>query len=77
MHSLTATETAILDFERHWWKFPGAKDQHIRERFGISATRYYQLLDALLDDAAAEQEWPTVVRRLRRVREGRRRVRSA
>lgn len=67
----------IIDIERSRWKYQAAKDQHVREVLGVSATRYYQLLDAMLDDPEAERRWPVEVRRLRRVREARRAVRSA
>lgn len=67
----------IIAIEAQRWKWVGVKDQHIRETLGISATRYYQLLDAMLDDAQAEARWPMEVRRLRRLREARRRVRGA
>ena len=38
---LPAREREILAFERQWWRFAGAKEEAIRERFGMSATRYY------------------------------------
>jgi Protein of unknown function (DUF3263) len=68
---------AILDFERGWWKLPGAKERAIRERFGISATRYHQLLNGLIDRPEALAYDPMLVRRLRRLREARRRKRYA
>lgn len=61
----------ILDFERQWWKHAGAKEQAIRERFGLSATRYYQVLNALLDTPAALAHDPMLVGRLRRLRASR------
>jgi hypothetical protein len=74
-HALGERERAILDFERTWWTEAGAKEPAIRERFGLSATRYYQLLAELIstDDALAYD--PLVVRRLRRTRDRRRRAR--
>ena len=74
---LTDTETAVLDFERGWWKHAGAKELAIRERFGWSATRYYQVLNGLIDTPAAWEYDPLVVKRLRRLREARRGQRSA
>ena len=47
--SLTEREQEILAFERQWWKYAGAKEQAIRELFDMSATRYYQVLNALID----------------------------
>ncbi|HEY9556854.1 MAG TPA: DUF3263 domain-containing protein [Acidimicrobiales bacterium] len=73
--ALTDRDRAILDFERTWWTEPGPKDAAIRERFDLSGTRYYQLLTELLDDAEAMDYDPLLVRRLRRVRERRRRAR--
>lgn len=67
----------VLEFERQWWKYAGAKEQAIRELFGMSATRYYQLLNALIDRPAALVADPMLVKRLRRLRATRQRVRSA
>lgn len=61
----------ILEFERRWWRHPGAKEQAIRDTFELSATRYYQLLNAVLDDPAALAHDPVLVGRLRRLRDGR------
>jgi hypothetical protein len=74
---LTERERAILSFERQWWKYAGAKEQAIRELFDMSATRYYQVLNALIDRAEALQHDPMLVKRLRRLRSTRQRARSA
>ena len=74
---LSARDADILAFERQWWKFAGAKEQAIREKFGMSATRYYQVLNALIDDPAALATDPLLVKRLRRLRATRQRNRSA
>jgi hypothetical protein len=63
--------TEILAFERKWWKHAGSKEQAIRETFGLSATRYYQLLNGLLDDPEALKHDPVLVGRLRRLRASR------
>lgn len=68
---LTEQERAILDFEKQWWRRPGAKEQAIREAFDLSPTRYYQLLNALLDRPAAVAYDAALINRLRRVRSGR------
>jgi hypothetical protein len=73
--ALSERERAILDFERTWWTEPGPKDAAIRTRFGLSATRYYRLLNEILDSADAMDYDPLVVRRLRRLRDRRRRAR--
>ena len=58
----------ILAFERRWWRHAGAKEQAIRDTFGLTTTRYYQLLNRLLDSPAAVAEDPVLVNRLRRLR---------
>lgn len=74
---LSVRDAEILDFERTWWRSPGAKEQTIRERFDMSPTRYYQVLNALIDNPAALASDPLLVKRLRRLRDERRRNRSA
>lgn len=73
---LSDTDRAILVLERAWWRNAGSKEQRIRAEFGWSATRYYQRLNELLDEPAALEAEPMVVRRLQRVRDQRRRARS-
>jgi Protein of unknown function (DUF3263) len=75
--SLSDRERAILDYERTWWRIPGRKAAVIRERFGFSATRYYEMLNDLLKNPHAMAYDPLVVRRLRRDRDRRRRARFA
>lgn len=67
----------ILDFERSWWKHAGAKERAIKERFDMSATRYYQLLNELLEKPAAIEHDPILVKRLKRLRTYRQRQRVA
>ncbi|MDP9398891.1 MAG: DUF3263 domain-containing protein [Actinomycetota bacterium] len=74
---LSEREREILAFERQWWKYAGAKEQAIRELFEMSATRYYQLLNALIDRPDALVHDPMLVKRLRRLRSERQRQRSA
>jgi hypothetical protein len=74
---LPGRDQDILAFERQWWQYAGAKEQAIRERFGLSATRYYQVLNALIDRPAALAHDPLLVKRLRRLRSTRQRARSA
>jgi hypothetical protein len=74
---LTTREAEMLAFERQWWKFAGAKEQAIRELFDMSATRYYQVLNTLIDRPEALAHDPMLVKRLRRTREARRRAGSA
>jgi Protein of unknown function (DUF3263) len=72
---LSERDERILAFEAKWWKHAGSKEQAIRDSFGLSATRYYQLLNALLDNPAALERDPVLVGRLRRLRSTRARVR--
>jgi hypothetical protein len=72
---LTEREREILAFEARWWKHAGAKEQAIRDSFGVSSTRYYQLLNGLLDKPAAAEHDPLLVGRLRRLRATRARTR--
>jgi hypothetical protein len=74
---LTRRDREILTFERQWWKYAGAKEQAVRELFDMSATRYYQVLNALIDTPAALAADPLLVKRLRRLRASRQRQRSA
>jgi Protein of unknown function (DUF3263) len=72
MQSLSDRERAILEFEKQWWRFEGAKQEAIREQFHLSPTRYYQVLNGLLDKPDALRTEPVVVRRLQRQRQTRR-----
>ena len=74
---LSQRDVEILEFERQWWKYAGAKEQAIRELFDMSATRYYQVLNALIDSPAALAHDPMLVKRLRRMRSTRQRARTA
>lgn len=70
-------ERGVLAFERQWWKHSGSKERAIRELFDMSASRYYQLLNALLDDPAASEADPMLIKRLRKARASRQRARAA
>jgi hypothetical protein len=72
---LTEREQEILAFEARWWKHAGSKEQAIRDTFGLSSTRYYQLLNALIDKPEATEHDPVLVGRLRRLRATRARTR--
>jgi hypothetical protein len=74
---LSQLDADILDFERSWWKHAGVKERAIKERFDMSATRYYQLLNALLENPAALEHDPILVKRLTRLRTYRQRQRTA
>jgi hypothetical protein len=73
---LSERDAAVLDFEKQWWKYAGAKEQAVRELFGLSATQYYQVLNTLIDAPAALAAEPMLVKRLRRMRASRQRERT-
>ena len=74
--ALTEVEAGVLDVERRWWRYSGVKETAIRERLGMSGTRYYQILNQLLDSEAALAHDPMLVKRLRRLRSERHRERG-
>lgn len=74
---LTRREHDILGFERQWWKYSGSKEDAIKELFGLSSTRYYQVLNALVDRPEALAADPMLVKRLRRLRASRQKARAA
>jgi hypothetical protein len=73
---LGSLERAVLDLERDWWQEAASKEVLIRRRVGVSPSRYYRLLQALLEVPEAMAYDPLVVRRLRRTRTARRRERA-
>ncbi len=75
--TLADRDRRILEFERAWWRFAGAKEQAVRDQFDMSPTRYYQVLNALIDSDAALDFDPLLVKRLRRLRSSRQRARTA
>ena len=77
MDTLTQRDIDMLDFERSWWKHAGVKEQAIKERFDMSATRYYQLLNELIEQPAALAHDPILVKRLKRLRQYRQKQRVA
>ena len=81
---LSELEKRMLVFEREWaavpmrapsgalvaaWQAGGAKVAAVKTEFGISETRYLQVLNALLEKPEALAEDPMTVGRLRRLRE--------
>ncbi len=75
--ALSERDQQILALERQWWKYAGAKEQAVRELFDVSATHYYQMLNALIDTEEALAHDPMLVKRLRRLRTSRQRARTA
>jgi hypothetical protein len=68
---------AVLAFESRRWNHRGAKDQAIHDLFGVSSHRYYQSLRHLIEDPEALIFDPTLVNRLRRLRDAASRRRAA
>ncbi|WP_199431395.1 DUF3263 domain-containing protein [Qaidamihabitans albus] len=77
VEGLSQREQAVLAFERQWWKYAGAKERGIRELFGMSPTRYYQILNKLIEKPEAMRADPMLVKRLRKTRVSRQRTRAA
>ncbi|MFJ8478430.1 DUF3263 domain-containing protein [Kitasatospora sp. NPDC094011] len=75
LNELSERDRAVLALEGRQWRTAGAKERAIREELGLSSTRYYQLLNALLDREEALAFAPVLVNRLRRIREARREAR--
>jgi hypothetical protein len=75
--ALSDDDRRILEFEREWWRLRTPKERAVRDRLGLSVTRYYQRLNALLDRPSALAFDPMLVGRLRRLRERRRHIRFA
>ena len=77
LNNLSDLEVRILDFERSWWRYAGAKESSIKELFDLTPPRYYQLLNDLIDREDALLASPMLVKRLRRLRQARTSARSA
>ena len=75
--SLTDLELRILEFERSWWRYAGAKESAIKELFDLTPPAYYQALNNLIDRDDALLAQPMLVKRLRRLREARTSSRAA
>lgn len=74
---LSQRDGRILDFERQWWRHAGGKEEAIRGEFGLSAARYYQLLNAVIDSPDGVRHDPMLVKRLQRARDARTRARAS
>lgn len=73
---LTDLERDLLDFAGLWWRYAGAQEQEIRDRFDLSGTAYWRKVNDLLDRPEALAYAPATVNRLRRVRAVRQAARS-
>jgi len=57
---LSDRDARILEFEHTWWQYPGAKEQAIRDLFDMSATRYYQVLNAIMQSGKHNKRWDSL-----------------
>ena len=76
MPALSERDMRVLAFERGTWRTAGAKEQAIADILDMSSTRYYQLLNELIDSPDALKFDPVLVKRLRAQRARRQRMRS-
>jgi Protein of unknown function (DUF3263) len=76
-NGLSELEIKMLDFERQWWRYAGAKESAIKELFDLTPPAYYQMLNNLIDREDALLAEPILVKRLRRLRESRTAARSS
>ena len=76
-NGLTKLEIEMLDFERTWWRYAGVKESSLKELFNLTPPAYYQLLNNLIDRNDALIAEPILVKRLRRLRDGRTAQRSS
>ena len=74
--TLSQQERDVLAFEARWWKHRGAKEQAMKDELGLSVTRYYQLLGAIVEKPEALEADPLTVNRVCRLREQQRRART-
>ena len=73
---LSDRDRAMLAFEAQWPRHSARKDEAIRDAFALTAARYYQLLNAVIDSPAAVRHDPMLVRRLLRARDDRAEARA-
>jgi hypothetical protein len=76
MAVLSESDMRILAFERRGWRTPTLKEQAISDILGLTATRYYQLLNELIDRPEALAFDPVLIKRLQAQRARRQRIRS-
>ena len=77
LNDLSGLESRVLEFEKQWWRYAGAKESSIKELFDLTPPAYYQLLNNLIDRPEALLSQPMLVKRLRRLRESRTEARAA
>ena len=75
MTALTDRDRIVLDIASTMPRNDDALRVAVRDRLDLTVTRYYQMLNALLDNPDAYSANPLLVRRLRSQRDRRRRTR--
>ncbi|AMS02782.1 DUF3263 domain-containing protein [Gordonia phage Yeezy] len=73
---MTDDDRRILDFAALRWNHSGNQADAIRAEFDMTVTRFWQRVNALLDDPEALAYSPQLVNRLRRIRSTRAQRRS-
>jgi hypothetical protein len=68
MAELTVRHREMLAFEAQWWRHDVGRETAIWQLFGISPTRYRQILNVVIEWPEALEADPLLVRRLRRAR---------
>lgn len=74
---LSDKDRELIDFAARWWKYAGAQEQAIRDTFDVSATRFWQQLNELIDHPEAMAYDPVTIKRYRRMRDQRLAARSS
>ena len=74
---LTVRDHMTIRIAASTYKYAGARETDVREQLGMSMPIYARHLDRLLDQPAALAAYPFDVKRLQRLRDLRRRARSA
>lgn len=74
--SLSVRDHMTLRLAAAHYRYPGARESDAFELLGLSPTLFHRHVNELLDDPEALAALPMEVRRLRRVRDARRRARG-
>jgi hypothetical protein len=74
---LNDREKELLQIAGAHYKYPGAREAHVRERFGIGPTAFYVEVNQIINRPDALEHDPLTVKRLLRLRDRRRAARSA
>lgn len=74
---MTVREHMALRLAATTYAHPAVRETHALELVGLTPTSFWAMVNRILDDPESERTYPTDVRRLRRLRDARRRQRSA